>query len=297
MGWKGRDIISIREFSRKDIDEVLKRSSEMDRKPKKSLAGKKLSTIFFEPSTRTRLSFETAMHNLGGDVIGFNESKGTSVEKGESLVDTVKIVERYSDCIVMRNPLEGSARLAAETSSIPVINAGDGSNQHPTQTFLDLYCIKKNFGKIEGLKIGLVGDLKYGRTAHSLALGLSHYVDSLRLISPSNLSMPSHISKEVSMRTKLDERTDLKLDGLDVVYMTRIQKERFPDLEEYEKTKGVYVLTKERASKINGIIMHPLPRVDEISQEVDSLKQAKYFEQAACGIPVRMALLEMVMKG
>ncbi len=198
---------------------------------------------------------------------------------------------------MIRHPQEGAARLAAELSSKPVINAGDGSNQHPSQTFLDLYCMSKNFGSLKGLSIGLVGDLKYGRTTHSLALGLSHYAPKLRLISPPNLAMPHHILDEISGKAKVEETDKLNLAGLDIVYMTRIQKERFPDLEEYEKVKGLYVLNRERASKIRGIIMHPLPRVDEILTEVDSLKQAKYFEQAACGVPVRMALLEMVVRG
>lgn len=297
MAWKGRDIISIRDFSRKDVESVIARSRRMERRPKRSLEGRTLASLFFEPSTRTKLSFETAMHSLGGSAVGFASPKGTSVEKGETLSDTIRVAEGYSDCIVMRHPQEGAARLAAEVSLKPVINAGDGANQHPSQTFLDVYFMHKSFRGIDGLTVGLIGDLKYGRTTHSLALALSHFDVKLRLISPQNLRMPQNIISDVKKRMDVEETESLSLDGLDVVYMTRIQQERFPDVEEYEKVKGVYVLTKERASSIDGIIMHPLPRVDEIAKEVDALEQAKYFEQAACGVPVRMALLEMVIKG
>lgn len=262
------------------------------------LRGKVMASLFFEPSTRTQLSFASAMELLGGSVIGFSDTKATSVEKGESLKDTIKVVEKYADVIVIRHPLEGSARFAADCTSLPVINAGDGANQHPTQTLLDLFTIERFLHRIDELNIGMVGDLKYGRTVHSLARALANFDDvTLRLISPPLLKMPKPLIKEISGAIKLKEQEELDLEGLDVVYMTRIQRERFPDVEEYEKVKGAYVLTNKVCSSLKkeAIIMHPLPRVDEISPEVDDLPQAKYFDQAQSGIPVRMALLSLVL--
>ena len=305
QGWKGRDVISIRDFSKDDIEYVLSTAERLEKelKEKGSLEyakGKILATLFFEPSTRTRLSFESAMHRLGGSVIGFAEASTSSVKKGESLRDTIKTVEQYSDVIVIRHPKEGAARLAAEVAEIPVINAGDGSNQHPTQTLLDLYTIKREFGKIDGLKIGLLGDLKYGRTVHSLSEALSHYDVELYLISPALLRMPRHIVEELKEKgVKVHETSDLEsvIGELDVLYVTRIQKERFPDEQEYLKVKGSYVIDLEILRKVKETlkIMHPLPRVDEIHPSVDSTKYAIYFRQVFSGIPVRMALLALTL--
>ncbi|RLF91429.1 aspartate carbamoyltransferase [Thermococci archaeon] len=305
MDWTGRDVISIRDFSKEDIEFVLSTAERLEKELKEKghleyAKGKILATLFFEPSTRTRLSFESAMHRLGGSVIGFAEASTSSVKKGESLRDTIKTVEQYSDVIVIRHPKEGAARLAAEVAEIPVINAGDGSNQHPTQTLLDLYTIKKEFGKIDGLKIGLLGDLKYGRTVHSLAEALAFYDVELYLISPEMLRMPKHIVEELKEKgVKVYETSDLEavIGELDVLYVTRSQRERFPDEQEYLKVKGSYqvnckVLEK---AKEDLRIMHPLPRVDEIHPEVDKTKHAIYFRQVFNGVPVRMALLGLVL--
>lgn len=297
--WKGRDIISIRELSREDIETVIRKAKEI-RPHGELLRGKILASLFFEPSTRTRLSFASAMQQLGGQVVGFASAEASSQAKGESLKDTIQIVEKYADVIVLRHPLEGSARLAADVTKLPVINAGDGANQHPTQTLLDLFTIEKFHGRIDGLKIGLIGDLKYGRTVHSLATALTRFEDiKLRLISPPTLRMPPQVLRELKSKVDYTETEALDLRDLDVVYMTRIQKERFPDIEEYEKVKGAYVLNAETCQplKEDAIILHPLPRVDEIAPEVDALKQAKYFEQARSGIPVRMAILSLVLLG
>ncbi|RLF75492.1 aspartate carbamoyltransferase [Palaeococcus sp. (in: euryarchaeotes)] len=303
--WKGRDVISIRDFKKEDIEHVLKTAERLERELKdegalKYAGGKILATLFFEPSTRTRLSFESAMHRLGGSVIGFSEASSTSVKKGESLRDTIKTVEQYSDVIVIRHPEEGAARLAAEVADIPVINAGDGSNQHPTQTLLDLYTIKRTFGRIDGLKIGLLGDLKYGRTVHSLSEALTHYDVELYLISPELLRMPKHIVEELRDKgVKIYETSDLEsvIPELDVLYATRIQKERFPDEQEYLKVKGSYVITLDllKNAKESLKIMHPLPRVDEIHPSVDASKHAIYFRQVFSGVPVRMALLGLTL--
>ena len=303
--WKGRDVISIRDFKKEDIEHVLKTAERLERELKdegalKYAGGKILATLFFEPSTRTRLSFESAMHRLGGSVIGFSEASSTSVKKGESLRDTIKTVEQYSDVIVIRHPKEGAARLAAEVADIPVINAGDGSNQHPTQTLLDLYTIKRTFGRIDGLKIGLLGDLKYGRTVHSLSEALTHYDVELYLISPELLKMPKHIVEDLRNKgVKIYETSDLEsvIPELDVLYATRIQKERFPDEQEYLKVKGSYVITLDllKNAKESLKIMHPLPRVDEIHPSVDASKHAIYFRQVFSGVPVRMALLGLTL--
>lgn len=303
--WKGRDVISIRDFTKEDIEHVLKTAERLEHelKEKGSLEyakGKILATLFFEPSTRTRLSFESAMHRLGGSVIGFSEASSTSVRKGESLRDTIKTVEQYSDVIVIRHSKEGAARLASEVAEIPIINAGDGSNQHPTQTLLDLYTIKRTFGKIDGLKIGLLGDLKYGRTVHSLSEALTHYDIELYLISPGLLKMPRHIVEELREKgVRIHETGDLEgvIGELDVLYATRIQKERFPDEQEYLKVKGSYIITLELLEKAKETlrIMHPLPRVDEIHPSVDSSEHAIYFKQVFSGVPVRMALLGLTL--
>ena len=264
------------------------------------LKDKTLATLFFEPSTRTRLGFVSAMGQLGGKVMGFATDKMTSLKKGETLWDTVKMVENYSDVIVIRHPLEGSARLAAEASSKPVINAGDGANQHPTQTMLDLYTIQKVKGKLENLHIGLLGDLKYGRTVHSLVTALSYFNPIFYFIAPQALQMPQIYLDELKEK-KIKFFTESNLmkvsKKLDVLYVTRIQKERFPDPVEYEKYKGIYRLNTNLLPYIKKDlkIMHPLPRVDEIDKSLDKTKHAVYFEQAANGIPVRKALLALVL--
>lgn len=299
------DVVSISDFSQKDILFVLEKASQMEKlsseKKRKILDGKIVASLFFEPSTRTRLSFETAIQNLGGKVIGFSDPNVSSFKKGETLSDTIKIVENYSEIIIMRHFIDGSARRAAEISKKPVINAGDGSNQHPTQTLLDLYTIKKEFGKITGLNIGMVGDLKYGRTVHSLAYALTHFKGiNLYLIAPESLKMPQYIIDGIKDRVKVHETDNLQkfLPELDVLYDTRIQKERFPDLVEFEKVKNTYILGKEILKNVKKRmrIMHPLPRINEIKPELDETEHALYFQQAANGIPVREALLEIMSK-
>jgi len=302
MKWTKKDVISIREFSRDEIDFVLSKSACMEKllssgKAYGLMQGRILATLFFEPSTRTRLSFQAAMKRLGGACIGFSAAEGTSVEKGETIIDTVRMAEAYADLIVIRNRMEGSARLAAENADIPVINGGDGANQHPTQTLLDLYTIKKEFGGIDGLKLCLVGDLKYGRTVHSLAEALKLYDVSLRFISPPDLRMPKRITKELlDLGLNVSETDELDVSGCDVVYSTRIQKERFPDPQEYERVKDAYILDEALipSLKKKSIIMHPLPRVNEIHYSLDKTEYARYFAQARNGVPVRMALLCLV---
>jgi aspartate carbamoyltransferase catalytic subunit len=238
------------------------------------------------------------MTRLGGTALGFAETKGTSVEKGENLADTVRVVENYADVLVVRHPLEGAARMAAEFSKVPVINAGSGAEEHPTQALLDLYTIKKELGAIDGISIGLIGDLRYGRTVHSLAYALAKYKVRLVLISPEILRMRKEVLEEVSKKIDVEETTSLQqhLKELDVIYMTRVQKERFGDLAEYEKVKGSYRLTSDELSraKKSSIVMHPLPRVDEIDSSVDSTSHAKYFSQVGNGVVLRMGLLGLV---
>jgi aspartate carbamoyltransferase catalytic subunit len=238
------------------------------------------------------------MTRLGGTALGFAETKGTSVEKGENLADTVRVVENYADVLVVRHPLEGAARMAAEFSRVPVINAGSGAEEHPTQALLDLYTIKKELGAIDGITIGLIGDLRYGRTVHSLAYALAKYKVRLVLISPEILKMRKEVLEEVSKKIDVEETTSLQqhLKELDVIYMTRVQKERFGDLAEYEKVKGSYRLTSDELAraKKSSIVMHPLPRVDEIDSSVDSTSHAKYFQQVGNGVVLRMGLLGLV---
>ncbi len=300
MNFSGRDIISVRDFSKSDLLYILKIAKEMEKEKPKLLNGKILATLFFEPSTRTRLSFESAMFRLGGKVLGFSDEKVTSVKKGETLWDTIKMAERYSDAIVIRSPVEGSARLAAEAASIPVINGGDGANQHPTQMLLDLYTIQKIRKKIEGLKIGFLGDLKYGRTVHSLAIALSFWKMEMCFIAPDALQMPEHYIKELREKgIKCHKTSDVfeVSQKLDILYVTRIQQERFPDPLEYEKYKNAYRLDITLLDHIKKDlkIMHPLPRVGEINPELDDTEHAVYFEQAANGVAVRKALLALVL--
>jgi len=266
------------------------------------LNGKILANLFFEPSTRTRLSFEAAMKRLGGQVIGFDELGTTSTVKGESLRDSVKISEGYCDIIVLRHFLEGASRLTADSVDIPVVNAGDGASQHPTQTFVDLYAIKKAKGDIENLSVGFLGDLKYGRTAHSLAYALSHFNADMYFISPPSLRMPKDYIEELEIRNvtyqEVESISEVS-EELDILYCTRIQKERFAEPVEYEKVRGLYKLSKsimdELEVKDDLKILHPLPRVDEMDESLDATEYAMYFQQAHSGIPVREALLALVL--
>ena len=299
--FKGRDIISIKDFARQEIDYILETAKAMEPLAKSGsdmLRGKLLATLFFEPSTRTMLSFESAMHRLGGSTIGFSEPGVSSVKKGENLADTVRVVESYADILVLRHPLEGAARLAAEFASVPIINAGSGAEEHPTQALLDLYTIVKEKDAIDGLNIALVGDLRYGRTVHSLSYALSNYKVRLFLISPESLRMRREVLEAVKGKMQIVEKTALEeiIPELDVLYVTRIQKERFPDPAEYAKVKGVYKidLTLLKAAKKDLIILHPLPRIDEIVPEVDATPHARYFQQVWNGIVTRMALLALI---
>lgn len=303
LEFKGRDIISIKDFSREEIDYILKIASAMETVAKSGsdmLRGKMLATLFFEPSTRTRLSFEAAMHKLGGSAIGFAEAEIASVKKGENLADTVRVVEKYADVIALRHPLEGAARLAAEFAEVPIINAGSGAEEHPTQALLDLYTIWKELGgRIDGLNIALVGDLRYGRTVHSLAYALSLYDVRLHLVSPESLRMRREVLDTIKERIKVVEKRTIEevLPRLDVLYVTRIQKERFPDAVEYAKVKGSYKVDLKllEDAKKDMIILHPLPRIDEITAEVDTTSHARYFQQVWNGIVTRMTLLALIL--
>jgi aspartate carbamoyltransferase catalytic subunit len=296
-----KHLISIDDLDRDDILYILERAEDFEdvasgERGLKILEGKILANLFFEPSTRTRMSFEVAMKRLGGDVINMTAQEASSIAKGETLADTVRVISKYSDAIVIRHPLEGAARFAAENSDVPVINAGDGAGQHPTQTLLDLYTIKKECERLDGITIALMGDLRYSRTIHSLIRALTLFKMKIYLISPEALALPEDFLEGLKGDI---ERADLKdvIGEIDVLYVTRIQKERFPDEEEYRKVAGSYRLTPQTliGAKEDMIIMHPLPRVDEISPEVDTTGHARYFEQAFYGVPVRMAILSEVM--
>ena len=294
--------MSIEDFSREEINYILNISRSMEPLAAKGsdiLKGKILATLFFEPSTRTRLSFEAAMLKLGGSTIGFAEAEIASVRKGENLADTIRTVENYADIIALRHPLDGAAKLAAEFSKIPILNAGSGAEEHPTQALMDLYTIQKEKGKIDGLKIALVGDLRYGRTVHSLAYALSLYNIELYLISPESLRMRHEVIHAIKSKISIIEDTNLEkiISEIDVLYVTRIQKERFPDPAEYAKVKGIYKIDLKtlKNGKKDLIILHPLPRVDEIAAEVDNTPQARYFQQVWNGIVVRMALLALLI--
>lgn len=296
-----RHIISIRDLERAAIDAYLDAAGEMEAKryDPALLTGRILGLLFFEPSTRTRMSFESAMARLGGVSLTMDSVEASSVAKGETLADTVRVVSGYVDAIVLRHPREGAARLASEFASVPVINAGDGAGQHPSQTLLDLYTIRKSM-PIDGIRVGLVGDLRYGRTTHSLALALSHYGASIAAVAPKGLELPSGIVRELADRgTPVSEHGTVEevIADLDVLYTTRIQRERFPDTASYLDVASSYRITPElvAGAKPSMIILHPLPRVDEIDPRVDALANAKYFEQAHHGVSVRMAMLAEVM--
>jgi len=297
-----KHVVSIEDLDNKRILAILKRAKQLvpvaeGKKKSKALDGKILATCFFEPSTRTRLSFESAMQRLGGTCIGFADPTSTSTYKGETLSDAVRMISAYSDAMVLRHPQEGAAVLASEISDVPVINGGDGAGQHPTQTLLDLFTINDECGNLEELRVGLLGDLRYGRTVHSLAEALSRFNNELYFISPDSLKMPDGVTSELKSTWK--EHKDLKtiLNKLDVLYVTRIQRERFPDLEDYERVAGAYQidLNTLKNAKSSLRILHPLPRVDEINPKVDATKHAVYFKQAFNGVPVRMAILEALI--
>ena len=297
---KNRSLVSIEDYSKEEYLKILALAEKFEANPVQNiLNGKVVATLFFEPSTRTRLSFESAVNKLGGRVIGFSDTSSTSVSKGESLKDTIKTVANYSDLIVMRHPIEGSARYASEVSRVPIINAGDGANQHPTQTLLDLYSINKTQGKLDNLNIFLIGDLKYGRTVHSLIISLVDFNPTFYFISPKELMIPNEYKMLLdSKKIKYSEHRDFTeiIDKADIVYMTRIQRERFSDPMEYEKTKNSYVLKNDmlKNAKSNLKILHPLPRVNEINTDVDDTEQAYYFTQALNGVYVRQAIMSSI---
>ena len=294
---KNRSLVSIDDFSTEEILKILNQAESFEKEPVQNLlGGKVVATLFFEPSTRTRLSFESAVCRLGGKIIGFTDSSNSSVSKGETLYDTIRTVNNYCDLIVMRHPIEGSARFASEISTVPVINAGDGANQHPTQTLLDLFSIRKTQGRLDNLNIVMVGDLKYGRTVHSLLLAMSRWQTTFHFIAPEELKMPDEYKIYLEgLGLKYYEHTDLpdNLEGADIIYMTRVQRERFSDPMEYEKVKNVYVLRNSmlKKTKPNMRILHPLPRVNEIHTDVDHNSKAYYFEQALNGVFTRQAIV------
>ncbi len=303
--FKLRNIISIKDFEREDIEYILDEASKLENVAKskeisEELKGKLLGLMFFEPSTRTKISFETAMKRLGGECIGFENSGSSSVSKGESIADTAKMFEGYSDALVIRHELEGVSKFISDIVDVPVINAGDGAGQHPTQTLLDLYTIKKEIGEIDNIKIALIGDLKFGRTVHSLsnALGLFNNV-KIYLVSPPELKMPQEILHDINKTNVTWQEVDSIekiIDDVDVLYVTRIQKERFGDINDYLKIKGAYIINKKMIEGKDLIVMHPLPRIDEIATDVDNTKYNKYFTQAANAVPVRMAILKTLIK-
>ncbi|GET24587.1 aspartate carbamoyltransferase [Prolixibacter sp. NT017] len=293
-----QNLISITDFSKEEYMRIMELAADFEANPdQRLLDGKVVATLFFEPSTRTRLSFETAINRLGGEIIGFTDSSSSSVTKGESLHDTIKMVSNYADLIVMRHPLEGSARYASEVSDVPVINAGDGANQHPTQTLLDMYSIVKTQETLDNINLFMVGDLKYGRTVHSLLMAMSHFDNPIfNFIAPPELAMPNEYKMYLQSKGlryfEHTEFTDI-ISEADIIYMTRVQKERFPDPVDYEKVKNVYILRNKmlKHTKDNLRILHPLPRVNEIHTDVDSNPKAYYFEQARNGVYTRMAII------
>ena len=293
-----RSIVSIADFSREKIQQLLERTAKFEQQPnQRLLEGKVVATLFFEPSTRTRLSFETAANRLGARVIGFTDPKVTSSSKGETLKDTIKMVSNYADVIIMRHRLEGAALYASEVTDVPIINAGDGSNLHPSQTMLDLYSIWKTQGRLDDLNIFMVGDLKYGRTVHSLLMSMRKYNPTFHFVAPKELEMPEeyklYCQKEGIRYVEETEFTEDSISEADILYMTRVQRERFTDLMEYERVKDTYVLRADMLGKCreNMRILHPLPRVNEIEQDVDDSPHAYYFQQAQNGLYAREALI------
>jgi aspartate carbamoyltransferase catalytic subunit len=298
-----KNIISIKDYTKEQLEKIFTftdKIMQLDSSQRREICkGKTLGYLFYEPSTRTRLSFDSAMASIGGNSLGISNISSSSTQKGESLADTVKIMSIYSDVLVLRHTLDGSSRFASEISDKPVINAGSGTEEHPTQAIQDLFTIKKEKKKIDGLKIGIVGDLKYGRTVYSLLYGLGNYDVDVHLISPESLRIRSDSTYEIKKQLDFTESTNIEdhIDELDVLYVTRIQKERFPDEEEYLKVKGSYVVGLDllKQMKNDSIILHPLPRIDEISTDIDKTKNAKYFQQAEYGKHTRAALLGLIL--
>lgn len=298
---KNKSLVSINDFSKEEQLRVLEVAREFEKNPVQTiLQDYVVASLFFEPSTRTRLSFESAVNRLGGKVIGFSEAGSTSVKKGESLRDTILTIANYSDLIVMRNPVEGSARFASEISPVPIINAGDGANQHPTQTLLDLYSILKTQGSLDNLNVAFVGDLKYGRTVHSLVIALCNFNTTFHLVSPIELKLPSSVKMHIKEKNlTYHQYTEMEevIPQADILYMTRIQRERFSDPLEYERIKNSYNLHHDMIidTKENFRVLHPLPRVNEIDINVDPSPKAYYFEQALNGVFVRQALMALIL--
>lgn len=298
---KNKSLISINDYTPDEYNRLIELAEYFEHnESEKLLENYVIASLFFEPSTRTRLSFESAISRLGGKIVGFTESKSSSVSKGESFADTIKTVDQYSDIIIMRHPVEGSARYASEVADVPIVNAGDGANQHPTQCMLDLYSIKKTQGKLDDLNVFLVGDLKYGRTVHSLLMAMSHFNPTFNFISPPSLKLPEEYKLYLENKGinyyEHDEFTDI-ISKADIMYVTRVQKERFSDPMEYERVKNAYVLNREmlKNTKENLKILHPLPRVNEIHPDVDKDPRAYYFEQAKNGVYTRMAILTSIL--
>jgi aspartate carbamoyltransferase catalytic subunit len=297
-----KNLISITDFSKEEYLKIMEFSQKFEENPNQSLLkGKVVATLFFEPSTRTRLSFETAINRLGGKIIGFSDSNSSSVSKGETLHDTIKMVSNYADLIIMRHPLEGSARYAAEIADVPVINAGDGANQHPSQTLLDMYSIKKTQGRLDDINLFMVGDLKYGRTVHSLLMAMSQFKNPIfNFVAPPELAMPDEYKLFLTNQgIRYYEHLEFNeiINQADIIYMTRVQKERFIDPVEYEKVKNVYILKNEMlaGTKPTVRILHPLPRINEIHTNVDSNPKAYYFTQARNGVYTRMAIISHLL--
>ncbi|HOF16764.1 MAG TPA: aspartate carbamoyltransferase [Bacteroidales bacterium] len=298
---KNKSLISITDYSKEEYLRILSLAEEFEKEPNQRIAeGKVVASLFFEPSTRTRLSFESAINRLGAKVVGFADTNTSSGTKGESMVDTIKTVSCYVDLIVMRHSLEGAARLASEVASVPIINGGDGSNQHPTQCLLDLYSIKKTQGTLDNLDIALVGDLKYGRTIHSLAIAMSNFNTTFHLVSPESLKLPSSVKMYIKERNlKYYQYTEIQdaVDKVDILYMSRVQRERFLDIQDYEKVKNSCILDKSLLASVKSSmkVLHPLPRVNEININVDSTPYAYYFQQAKNGVFVRQALIALIL--
>ncbi len=296
-----KNLVSISDFTKDEILRIMELAADFEADPcQRILLGKVIATLFFEPSTRTRLSFESAINRLGGRVIGFSDTNSTSVSKGESFHDTIMTISNYSDMIVMRHSLEGAARYASEISRVPVVNAGDGANQHPSQTLLDLYSIRKTQGKLDGINIMMVGDLKYGRTVHSLLQALSHFKTEFTFVSPEELKMPEEYKNYLKERgIAFRETTEMEryIHEADIIYMTRVQRERFADLMEYEKVKNAYILRNEMldGTKETMRVLHPLPRVNEIDPGVDKNPKAYYFNQTENGVYIRMAIISYLL--
>ncbi len=301
MAFSHRHVVSLTQFSREDIETVLTRAAALKSSPSpEACHNRVLGTLFFEPSTRTRLSFEAAMQRLGGSVVGFADPTSTSAKKGESLADTVRIVAQYADVIAMRHPLEGAARLAADISPVPIINAGDGGNQHPSQTLLDLFTIRECQGKIDGLHIALMGDLKYGRGIHSLVQGLAHFDVHISFVAPESIQIPDSYKRMLDaagVTYTLHERVDEILPDIDILYLTRIQEERYLDKAEFEQVRSAFYLTMKQHDELkeSAKILHIMPRVREMDTAIDDSEKAYYFEQAKNGMYVRQALIDLVL--